>query len=95
MEVEIARQPGESDPRNETLLRMFSLVEIGERAGSGMGIIFDGWADAGLAEPTYEEQFGPDRTVLTLPLVPVAGADNIRQNADESEQKRTKADKMA
>ena len=59
MEVEIAKRPGESDPRNETLLRMFSLAEIGERAGSGMGIIYEGWADAGLAEPMYEEQFGP------------------------------------
>ncbi len=70
---------------------MFSLVEIGERAGSGMGIIYEGWADAGLAEPVYEEQFGPDRTVLILPLVAVGDSDNNRQKANESERKRTKA----
>ena len=91
MEVEIAKQPGESDPRNETLLRMFSLVEIGERAGSGMGIIYEGWADAGLVEPMDEERFGPDRTVLTLPLVSADEAGNNRQKADKSERKRTKA----
>ena len=74
---------------------MFSLVEIGERAGSGMGIIYEGWADAGLAEPVYEEQFGPDRTVLILPLVAVGDSDNNRQKANESERKRTKELKSA
>ena len=41
--IEEARKPGSTDPRNETMMRMFSMVEIGERAGSGMYKIFGGW----------------------------------------------------
>lgn len=66
--VDEARRPGVSDPRNETMLRMFSMVEVGERAGSGLSKILAGWAEAGYDEPFYAEEFGPDRTTLTLPL---------------------------
>ena len=68
MPISEARKPGKSDPRNETMLKIFGFVNIGERAGSGMTTIFDGWRDAGYAEPYYEVEYGPDRTVLTLPL---------------------------
>lgn len=68
MDIEDARRPGASDPRNETILRMFSMVKVGERAGSGLSKIFAGWEASGYSEPCYEEEFGPDRTVLTLPL---------------------------
>ena len=68
MPIEEARKPGSSDPRNETLLRMFSMIDVGERAGSGMDKIFNGWAWAGYGEPTYEMERNPDRTTLTLPL---------------------------
>ena len=44
MPVEEAKKPGSTDPRNETMMRMFAMVEIGERAGSGMDKIFGGWA---------------------------------------------------
>ena len=47
---------------------MFAMVEIGERAGSGMDKIYDGWAWAGYKEPSYEVAYGPDRTTLVLPL---------------------------
>ena len=57
-----------SDPRNETLLSMFAMVDVGERAGSGMDKITGGWAWAGYAAPSYEVEYGPDRTTLTLPL---------------------------
>ena len=68
MPIEVARRPGSSDPRNATMLKMFSMVEVGERAGSGMDKIFDGWMWAGYGEPTYEVEHDPDRTTLTLPL---------------------------
>ena len=45
------------------------MVEIGERAGSGMDKIFGGWEWAGYGEPGYDVAYGPDRTTLTLPLV--------------------------
>ena len=57
---------GESDPRNKALMKMFNLINIGERAGSGVPNIFNVWADEGWEEPVIEERFDPDRTVLAL-----------------------------
>ena len=57
---------GESDPRNKALMKMFNLINIGERAGSGVPNIFNVWADEGWEEPVIEERFDPDRTVLSL-----------------------------
>ena len=59
---------GISDPRNKALMKMFNLIGIGERARSGVPDIFDVWHKAGLYPPIIEEQFEPDRTVLTLPI---------------------------
>lgn len=56
----------ESDPRNKALMKMFNLINIGERAGSGVPNIFNVWADEGWEEPVIEEKFNPDRTVLSL-----------------------------
>ncbi len=60
------RLGGESDPRNKALMKMFNLINIGERAGSGVPNIFNVWEDEGWEEPIIEERFDPDRTVLTL-----------------------------
>lgn len=60
---------GVSDPRNATLIKMFNLVNIGERSGSGIPKIFAAWAGQGLPEPKLEESFEPDRTHLTLKIV--------------------------
>ncbi len=60
------RLGGVSDPRNQAMMKMFNLVKIGERSGSGIPDVFNAWADEGLEEPIIEEQFKPDRTVLTL-----------------------------
>ena len=43
-----------------------NLINIGERAGSGVPNIFNVWADEGWEEPVIEERFDPDRTVLSL-----------------------------
>ncbi|WP_239442988.1 ATP-binding protein [Gordonibacter sp. An230] len=68
VDVDKALAGGVSDPRNATMAKMFSLVEIGERAGSGLPKIVDGWRACGLPQPIITESFGPDRTVLVLPL---------------------------
>jgi predicted HTH transcriptional regulator len=57
---------GISDPRNETILKMFNLIGYGERAGSGVPDIYSVWEKEGWEEPSIVEQYGPDRTVLTL-----------------------------
>lgn len=60
---------GEFDPRNKSLMKMFNLINIGERAGSGVPNIFNVWNDEGFVEPEIEERFDPDRIVLTLSFV--------------------------
>ena len=57
---------GESDPRNKSLMKMFNLINIGERSGSGVPNIFNTWEDEHWKEPTIAERFDPDRTILTL-----------------------------
>jgi predicted HTH transcriptional regulator len=57
---------GISDPRNKTLMKMFNLIGIGERAGSGIPDIYQVWKDEGWEAPKIKEKFNPDRTVLTL-----------------------------
>lgn len=66
--LERAMQPGESDPRNAALLAMFSYIDVGERAGSGLPAIMGDWAACGYDAPSYTAELGPDRTTLTLPL---------------------------
>ena len=60
---------GESDSRNKTLMKMFNLINIGERSGSGVPNIFNTWNDQGWKEPVIEERFDPDRTTLTLEYI--------------------------
>ena len=60
------RKGGESDPRNKSLMKMFNLINIGERSGSGVPNIFNTWEDAHWKEPVIEERFDPDRTILML-----------------------------
>ena len=50
-------------------MKMFNLISIGERSGSGVPNIFNTWADEGWKEPVIEERFAPDRTILTLEFV--------------------------
>ena len=45
--VETALQGGESDCRNRTLHQMFLMIGLGERAGSGLPKIRQGWERAG------------------------------------------------
>ncbi|MDE5934064.1 MAG: hypothetical protein K2H40_16495 [Lachnospiraceae bacterium] len=73
------RMGGESDPRNKTLMKMFNLINIGERAGSGVPNIFNVWADEGWQEPEIIERFNPDRTLLLLPFVKKATEKNDRK----------------
>lgn len=58
---------GVSDPRNAALIRMFHLIGTGGEAG-GLSAIRAVWQARGWQAPEILESFGPDRTVLTLPL---------------------------
>lgn len=58
---------GISDPRNETVMKMFSLVDIGERAGTGIPDFINTWTKYIKSTPVYNIKHTPDRTLLTIP----------------------------
>jgi predicted HTH transcriptional regulator len=47
---------------------MFNLINIGERAGSGIPNIFNVWKKQGWQEPEIQEGFEPPRISIALPL---------------------------
>ena len=76
---------GLSDPRNKALMKMFNLIGIGERAGSGVLDIVNTWKNQGFRDPIVDEMYNPDRTIVTLPLecdVEAKSADNGAKSAD-------------
>ena len=66
IEIDTAKSGGVSDPRNGTMLKMLNLIDIGERAGSGIPNIFCVWREQGWTAPVISESFDPDRIVLSL-----------------------------
>ena len=63
---EEALRGGISDPRNENIFKMFNLLGIGERAGSGLENIQLAWKEEEWLAPDLEEEFNPDRIILIL-----------------------------
>lgn len=60
---------GESVCRNKSLQKMFSMIGVAEKAGSGTDKIMKGWREANWRSPNIEEQQEPDKVVLTMPMV--------------------------
>ena len=82
LSVDDAVSGGFSDPRNMTLVKMFNLINVGDRAGTGLSTIYSVWEDEGWIKPALEEQFNPDRTVLTLILSPHEAIDSDKAAID-------------
>ena len=83
------RKGGESDPRNKSLMKMFNLINIGERSGSGVPNIFNTWEDEGWKEPVIEERFDPDRTILTLEFIEKQAKKTSEENKRRKQAKKT------
>ena len=58
---------GISDPRNATIMKMFALVDIGERAGMGIPDFMRTWAAYTESTPSYQITQNPARTTLVVP----------------------------
>ena len=61
-------QGGISECRNKSLQRMFQMIGGGEKAGSGIDRIRQGWASQGWRFPELEETVNPDRVQVWLPM---------------------------
>ena len=89
------RKGGESDPRNKSLMKMFNLINIGERSGSGVPNIFNTWEDEGWKEPVIEERFDPDRTSLILEFAKKASEESKRRKQAKKTSEENKRRKQA
>ena len=83
IEVDAAKSGGVSDPRNGTMLKMFNLIDIGERSGSGIPLIFGAWREQGWVVPAVTEQLEPERTILTLPFEKIGDKKSVIKIGDK------------
>ena len=74
---EEALKGGISDPRNENIFKMFNLLGVGERAGSGLENIQLAWKEQQWLAPDLEESYNPDRIDLTLRTVSMLPKESI------------------
>lgn len=84
IELAAAKAGGLSDPRNGTMLKMFNMIDIGERAGSGIPNIFRVSYDRGWVEPTITQSMNPDRITLSLVLSPTSTDKSAIKIGDKS-----------
>ena len=68
IEVSAAKSGGFSDPRNSVLMKLFNLIGVGEREGSGIPGIIYAWRQQGWSEPAIRQSCNPSRIELLLPL---------------------------
>ncbi len=76
---------GESDARNKTILKMFGLVGVGERAGSGVPKIVRACQSYGWKEPELFDEYGPDRTTLVIRFDKKENPSNVKAEKKEPE----------
>ncbi len=87
---------GESDPRNKGLMKMFNLINIGERAGSGVPDVFRTWDEQGWEEPIIEERYGDAaRTCLLLSFAEKQAKKTSEKNKRKKQAKKTSVNKQA
>ncbi|MFC5221077.1 ATP-binding protein [Bifidobacterium leontopitheci] len=82
LEQSLIERGGLSDARNPGIMKMFNLLGIGERAGSGFDTLRAGTRSENLSDPMLHEELNPDRVTLSMPITVVRKADAIHPNYD-------------
>ena len=95
IDIETAKSGGVSDPRNSTLIKMFNLIDVGERAGSGIPNIFGVWKKQGWPAPVITECFEPDRITLSLFISKSSDKKVAIKSGDKSTKTKTYVQKQA
>jgi predicted HTH transcriptional regulator len=86
--VEEAVSGGFSTPRNGILMKMFNLIDVGERAGSGIPKVWKAWQDEGWGTPELTEGFESlERTTLVLPVRSADSGNGLPINSDDNDEK--------
>ena len=83
---------GISDPRNKILMKMFNMIGIGERAGSGIPDIYNVWENEGWDTPVVEESYNPARTRLSLEFAKKQAIKTSEENKRRKQAKKTSED---
>jgi len=85
IELREALSGGVSSPRNAVILKMLNLLNIGERTGSGIPLIFEAWKGEGFIEPSYTEQIEINRSFLSLDLVKTSDKKQAIKTSDKKQ----------
>lgn len=93
IDIETAKSGGISDPRNATLIKMFNMVDIGERAGSGIPNIFNVWKKQGWSAPEICENIEPERITLSLQIQKSSDKKVAIKSSDKKSTEKTKLHK--
>ena len=73
---------GESVCRNKSLQKMFSILGVAEKAGSGTDKILKGWRESNWRAPILDEHQKPDKVELILPMESLL-SENVKLKLEE------------
>jgi len=96
IDIKDAKSGGVSDPRNAGLIKMFNMINVGERAGSGIPNIYRVWKNQGWKEPIISESFNPERITLVLDVEETAikNGDKTKTAIKNGDKKKSSAKTM-
>ena len=72
------------------MLKMFSMIHIGERAGSGIPGIVDTWEKVFHTKPEYEQKYSPSRVKMVLDI-----SEFVEESSDKVAINEESSDKVA
>jgi len=93
--LKTALSGGTSDARNSTIMKMFGLLDFGERAGSGIPDLFDICKSELDTQPGYNVTYAPSRTTLTIDISKMTQTErtiNVDDNIKTDDKRTIKAD---
>jgi ATP-dependent DNA helicase RecG len=70
---------GVSECRNKSLQLMFLMIGGGEKAGSGIDKIRQGWRSQHWRSPAIQQRMKPDRVMLILPMVSLLPEESVEK----------------
>lgn len=76
---------GHSDARNSSIMKMFGLLDFGERAGSGIPDLFDVCHTELSSKPLFEVTYSPARTKLIVDITRYKAVESHENIADTSQ----------
>jgi ATP-dependent DNA helicase RecG len=79
LSLEQIRTGGLSECRNKSLQTMFLMIGGGEKAGSGIDKILQGWRSQHWRLPMIREEVNPDRVRVKLPMISMLPEESLRR----------------